>query len=366
MTAQERSGIILSLKKSMRLVMKRSIVNLLLIICLSPFLVQCLATQKEIQSTNVKVYSIDNKVEDIDQEVQQLKGETVKEVQRRQAYVDDRLDKQQSELLKLKSQLEEHAHYNRLLREETKEMELGVSSRIDSIETTLNEKFNNKLTELNEKVEQLNEQLVIAKNQVTQAAEKIEQISQERAREAAERAREAAERAREAAKAASEAKAKAAIIHSDGSVVITPEKHKKIADEKPGPVTTEKKSEPAEDLYAEGLNLYKKEKFEQARETFSKYLEKYPNGRMAANARYWMGDCLYSQNEFELAILDYQRVIVDFPQHSKVPAALLKQGMAFEKLKDAETAKIVYQRVLDNYPKSDQVTLAKTRLEALK
>ena len=121
-----------------------------------------------------------------------------------------------------------------------------------------------------------------------------------------------------------------------------------------------------DDLYTQSLSLYKDKKIDQAYDGFADYLSRNPNGKMVANARFWMGECLFKQNEFELAILDYQKVIVDHPRHSKAPAALLKQGMAFEKLKDGETAKIVYQKILDTYPESDQATPARKRLESLK
>ena len=112
--------------------------------------------------------------------------------------------------------------------------------------------------------------------------------------------------------------------------------------------------------------MFRSGKLNEAYQVFNDYIEKYPGGKMAPNARFWLGDCYYNQQEYELAILEYQKVIADYPTHSKAPAALLKQGLAFEKLKDKETAKIVYGKLLEDYPKSEQVTTARKRIETLK
>ncbi len=344
--------------------MNKTVINFMLILCLVPFLIQCVATKKEIQSTNVKVYRIDNKVDTIDNEIEQLKTRTVKDVQSRQALVTDRIDEQQSEIGKIHSKLEENAHYNRVFREENKELETTLLSRLESLDSNMTDR----LEQLNQKIVQLNEKLVVAEKQIVDTQQGIKHINQQRAKEAAEKARKAAEAARKAAKAAENAKAKSKSIRQDGSVHISADKHKVPVKggSKTASLTKTHASSPAKDLYTEGLTLFKAKKLDQAYDTFAEYLHKYANGKMAPNARFWMGECLYKKSEYELAILDYQKVIIDFPNHAKAPAALLKQGMAFETLKDSDTAKIVYQKILDDYSKSDQAATAKKRLAALK
>jgi len=339
--------------------MNKSYIVLLLIINLAPFLVQC-ASREDMHSTNVKVYSIDSQVKNIDQEVEQLRNQTVKQVQTRQAVVDSRLDVLEADILQIKSTLEENGHYNRLLREENKEVESRLVARIEALDEALDKKLATRM----ETVNQMDGRLVETNNQISQAGASIEKINKERAEEAAERARKAAEEARKAAEAARAAQS--TIVRPNGSVQISADKHKKavtdaaVSADQPADV-----SGPDNDLYAKSLALFKEKKIDQAYEGFAGYLSKYPDGKMAANARFWMGECLYNQNEFELAILDYQKVIVDFPDNLKAPAALLKQGMAFEKLNDAATARIVYQKILDNYPESDQLASAKSRLQSL-
>jgi len=343
--------------------MNKNYITLLLIVCLVPYLVQC-ASREDMHSTNVKVYSIDSQVKDIDQEVEQLRNQTVKQVQTRQAVVDNRLDVLEAEILQIKSALEENGHYNRLLREENKEVESSLVARIEALDVALNEALDKKLAMQAESINQMEGRLVATNNQISQAEADIEKINKERAEEAAERARKAAEEARKAAEAARAARS--TIVQTNGSVQIAAEKQKKVVAESSASTDEpEGDKEAGSDLYAQALALFKKKKIDQAYEGFANYLNKYPNGKMAANARFWMGDCLYNQNEYELAILDYQKVIVDYPNNPKAAAALLKQGMAFEKLKDGATARIVYQKILDNYPESDQTATAKSRLQSL-
>lgn len=339
--------------------MNKKYIVLLLASSLVPFLVQC-ASRDAMHDTNVKVYSIDSRVENIDQEVAELRNQTVKQVQTRQAMVDNRLDVLEADILQLKSQLEENAHYNRLLREENKEAESRLVARIEALNGTLDKK----IAPVMETMNQMNDRLATTDSRLSQAEAGIEKINRERAEAAAEQARKAAEEARKAAEAARAARA--TIVRPNGSISITAEKHKKVVAS-----TAASSGQPAvdagtgNDLYARALSLFKEKKIDQAYEGFTSYLSQYPEGKMAANARFWMGECLYNQNEFELAILDYQKVITDYPDNPKAPAALLKQGMAFEKLKEGETAKIVYQKILDNYPESDQEAMAKNRLQSL-
>lgn len=128
----------------------------------------------------------------------------------------------------------------------------------------------------------------------------------------------------------------------------------------------EKATGGGKDIYEKGVSLFKAKKYKDAYNAFSTYLTKHPKGDMAANARFWLGDCLYQQKEYELSILEYQKVIADYANSPKAPAALLKQAMAFEALKEPDTARIVYQKVLEDYPKSDQAATAEKKLKAIK
>jgi len=121
------------------------------------------------------------------------------------------------------------------------------------------------------------------------------------------------------------------------------------------------------DLYQQAIDLIKKTRFKDAKETLKTYIEKYPHGKRVANAHFWMGECEYNLQRFEEAILEYQKVISRYPKSNKVPDSLLKQGITFAKLGDNESAKIVLNKLIKKYPKSPQhVRVAKKKLARLK
>jgi tol-pal system protein YbgF len=120
------------------------------------------------------------------------------------------------------------------------------------------------------------------------------------------------------------------------------------------------------DLYDLGLKLYKDKSYDAARDRFEAYLKRYPKGRRAPNAHFWIGESFYAQKRYEEAILAYNQVIKRFTGSSKTPPALYKQGLAFAALGDKRTARIVLNKLIQGYPKSSQAKAAKKQLAKLK
>lgn len=118
--------------------------------------------------------------------------------------------------------------------------------------------------------------------------------------------------------------------------------------------------------YMKGLDTFKSGDMPAAREIFTKFLEKYPQHDLAANAHYWIGETHYSEKSYEPAILSFQEVIKNFPTKDKVPAAMLKQAMAFNAINDTKSAKYVLKKLGEGFPKSDEATKAKDLLKEIK
>jgi len=133
-------------------------------------------------------------------------------------------------------------------------------------------------------------------------------------------------------------------------------------------LTQQKKEEAItpDSVYMKGLETFKTGNMPAAREIFTKFLEKYPQHDLAANAQYWIGETYYSEKEYEPSILAFQEVIKNHPQKEKVPAAMLKQAMAFKAIDDAKNARYVLKKLVESYPKSEEVKKAKELLKELK
>ncbi len=124
--------------------------------------------------------------------------------------------------------------------------------------------------------------------------------------------------------------------------------------------------EKTQDLYQEGLELFRLKKYQEAKKAFRDFIKQHPNSSMVANAHFWIGECEYRQSRYEEAILEYNKVISKFPKSNKVPDALLKQGFAFAKLGDKESARILLQKLVKKYPHTPQAKAAKRQLRLLR
>lgn len=118
----------------------------------------------------------------------------------------------------------------------------------------------------------------------------------------------------------------------------------------------------ASEIYKAGLNAINDGKPNVAREKFKLYLSEAPDGPLANNAQFWIGESYFVEGNYERAILEYDEVLKKYPDGGKVPAALLKQAMAFDKIKNPKTAQALYKKLVDTYPKSEEAAVAQKKI----
>ncbi len=121
----------------------------------------------------------------------------------------------------------------------------------------------------------------------------------------------------------------------------------------------------ARELYDRAYALYKQGKYEDAREAFRRFAERYPKSDLTDNAYFWIGETYYDQQQYEKAILAYDKVVQGFPNGDKVPSALLKQAFAFDAIGDPVDARILLKKLLREHPSSEQAAIARKKLEML-
>jgi tol-pal system protein YbgF len=360
--------------------------SLILCLLLSPFLVQCIATQQDLKSMELRLRTVNNKLINMDRNFDDLQEETtsrankntVEALQKHQASTANDIDELKTGLLQVKGQIEENTHHYRKLQEDAVDYRDSLSTRFHDLNDGI-ESLRASQDELGARIDDLGKRISENEARFQQFSAELSSQKEAKASAAAKKARRAAEKAAQTAQEAKEAKeraaekarkARTAAASAAGPRTITPENIKKTIS---GSSTTKAPKQgvktagdPARRLYDSGMAAFAAKKFQEAYGAFTNYIEKYPKGKLIANARFWLGDSLYSQKEYELAILEYQKVIADYPKHDKAPAALLKQGLAFEKLKDTETAKLVYYKLDDDYPGSKEAAAGKKRLQKLK
>lgn len=121
-----------------------------------------------------------------------------------------------------------------------------------------------------------------------------------------------------------------------------------------------------ENSYKLAFDAFKAGEQAKARDMFNKFIAQYPDNKLAANARYWVGETYYLEKNYEQAALEFQRVITEYPGKEKVPAAMLKQGLAFKELGDTKSARFIIKELIEKYPKAEEIPAAKEVLQKLK
>jgi tol-pal system protein YbgF len=117
--------------------------------------------------------------------------------------------------------------------------------------------------------------------------------------------------------------------------------------------------------YDRGVRKLQQGDFDGAMQEFSEFLARHPQGELAPNAQYWLGECYYGKKDYERAIEAYDGVARYYPASEKVPAALLKKGFAYLALKDRMRASTVLKQVIEAYPKTPEAHKAVAKLAEL-
>ncbi|MBQ7607697.1 MAG: tol-pal system protein YbgF [Desulfovibrionaceae bacterium] len=111
--------------------------------------------------------------------------------------------------------------------------------------------------------------------------------------------------------------------------------------------------------YQQALSLARKGRSSESIQKFNEYLSKYPNGKYAPNASYWIGECYYSQGKYREALGKYEEVNAKYPTHHKNADALLKSGMAYKRLGDSSNASAKYSELQQSFPSSEAARRAR-------
>ncbi|MEI6414322.1 MAG: tol-pal system protein YbgF [Pseudomonadota bacterium] len=118
--------------------------------------------------------------------------------------------------------------------------------------------------------------------------------------------------------------------------------------------------------YQQAFELLNQGRYTEASEAFQDFLTRYPDGKHAENAQYWLGETRYATRDFPAALREFQRLLSRNPQSSKASSALLKIG--YIQIEQGETAKAreTLSNLVKRYPDSTEAKLAQQRLSRLR
>ena len=122
----------------------------------------------------------------------------------------------------------------------------------------------------------------------------------------------------------------------------------------------------ADETYEAAVVQFNRGSLNTARMAFSRFLEDYPDHRLAPSAQFYLGDILFQENRLDQAIEEFLRVGQLAPTADQVPVALYRIGLIYEIQGNVETARTYLERVVNSYPDSGVADLARDLLEDIR
>lgn len=117
---------------------------------------------------------------------------------------------------------------------------------------------------------------------------------------------------------------------------------------------------PADELSQLGDTALEKRQYAEAREHFTKVVERHPNSSYAPRARFLIGEAFYREAEFDKAIKEFEGFMSFYPQHQIADLVQYRLAMAYyDQIKPIEQdqglarkALEQFRRLVRDYPES--------------
>ena len=114
--------------------------------------------------------------------------------------------------------------------------------------------------------------------------------------------------------------------------------------------------------YDRALEQLRARDYEGAADSLRRLAVAYPNGALADNTQYWLGETYYVTKEYDHAAAAFGRVLEYWPNSRKAPDALLKLGYTQLEQGNRAAGRATLQQVSTRFPGTDAARLAAERL----
>jgi len=116
--------------------------------------------------------------------------------------------------------------------------------------------------------------------------------------------------------------------------------------------------------YDTASNLFRRNDFAAAIDTFRAFVKDYPASPLAANAGYWIGISYANMRDYRNALAAQEELIAKYPQSPKAPDALLAIAAIQAEQGDNGSARNTLEEIIARFPLSEAAGKARTRLTA--
>ena len=115
-------------------------------------------------------------------------------------------------------------------------------------------------------------------------------------------------------------------------------------------------------LYSEGVRLFVKKRYDEAKKRFTLTDEK---GYKPAASNYYMGEIAYYTKKYEDAIFYFKKSAGLYDKASYIDVLLLHTAISLEKTGEKSQARAFYENIIENYADQKSAAIARKKLEKL-
>ncbi|MFW5815343.1 MAG: tol-pal system protein YbgF [Wenzhouxiangella sp.] len=118
--------------------------------------------------------------------------------------------------------------------------------------------------------------------------------------------------------------------------------------------------------YDRAFRALREQRYADAAEGFSSFLDQFPESSYAPNALYWLAETYYVTRDFETALRFFQQLRERYPDSSKEGDALLKVGFSHFELRQWTEARAALEQVRSEHAGTTLARLAESRLRDMR
>jgi len=134
---------------------------------------------------------------------------------------------------------------------------------------------------------------------------------------------------------------------------------------KPVVASPAQREEEEKNHYTAAYLALKSGRYGEASNNFRALLKKFPKGKYADQAWYWLGESYYAQHNLKQAIHAFETVAKHYPKSAKHAAALLKLGLAYQDTSRKRDARATLRRIIREHADSAAAEQARSQLRLM-
>lgn len=125
-------------------------------------------------------------------------------------------------------------------------------------------------------------------------------------------------------------------------------------------------TEEEQTAYDRAFRALREQRYADAAEGFSAFVDSYPNSAYAPNAQYWLAETYYVTRDFSTALRFFNQLLDRYPGSNKEGDALLKIGFSHFELSQWNEARAALEQVRSQHPDTTLARLAEGRLRDMR